>query len=772
MSYRLLRVPVRARHRLAALVLVIMVAVPFAAQTAAQGVGASGARLTLPPNFDGVAPPDLPDTVARNGEGQATIRAVRVTESIKVDGVLDEAIYQAIKPISDFIQTEPQPGAPATEKTEVWVFFDNDNLYVTARLSESQPERMVVSEMRRDNNNVFQNENFQFSLDTFHDRRNAFAFQFNPIGGRMDGQVANENQYNGDFNPLWRLQVRRTDTGWIGEAAVPFKSLRYSPGQAQVWGIQFRRINRWKNEVSYLTSLPNGLGNTGFQRVSRYATLVGVEAPSGGRALDVKPYVTSNVSTDRTASPAYDNKFGKDAGIDAKYAVTQNISADLTVKTDFAQVEADEQQVNLTRFSLFFPEKRDFFLENQGLFVFGGQNGGFGDSPTLFYSRRIGLDKGLPVPIDAGARLTGRVRRYGIGFMNIETGDVSSRNLSSNNFNVVRVRRDILRRSSVGVLFTNRTQSASGPGSAQTLGLDNSFAFFQSLNIQNYIAKTSTPGREGHDTSYRSNLFYNADRYGVQLEWLHIGSNFNPEVGFVRRVDFTKKRVSLRFSPRTVKRFRTVRKFGYQISTEFFDNQHGQMESRERRGEFYMEFRNSDRFEANYENTFELLLKPFNVATGVTIPVGGYDVSRLHLEYQFGQQRPVSGTLAVEQGVFYSGRRTAVSYTNGRIKLSPQVSVEPGVQINRVTNPFGDFTAKLVSTRATYTVTPLMFVSGLLQYNSSNNSFGTNVRFRWEYQPGSEFFVVYNDARDTSGPGTPTLQNRSLVFKVNRLFRF
>ena len=313
---------------------------------------------------------------------------------------------------------------------------------------------------------------------------------------------------------------------------------------------------------------------------------------------------------------------------------------------------------------------------------------------------------------------------------------------------------------------------SSGPGSAQTYGIDNSFSLFQSLTIQNYFAKTSTPGRDDHDTSYRSNFFYNADRYGTQLEWLHIGSNFNPEVGFVRRVDFTKKRVMLRFSPRTVKRFRTVRKFGYQISAEFFDNQAGRMESRERRGEFYMDFRNSDRFEANYENTFELLLKPFNVATGVTIPVGGYDVSRLHLEYQFGQQRPVSGTLAVEQGVFYSGRRTSVSYTNGRVKLSPQVSVEPGVQVNRVTTSFGDFTAKLLSTRATFTVTPLMFLSGLLQYNSSNNSFGTNVRFRWEYQPGSEFFVVYNDGRDTSGPGAPVLQNRSLVFKINRLFRF
>ncbi len=725
--------------------------------------------LTLPEGFDGAAPPELPSTMSRDSAGRTTVRAVRLVQPLVVDGALDEEVYRTIAPFSDFIQTEPMPDAPATEKTEVWILFDSDNIYVVVRASESQPERMVVNEMRRDSNSVVQNENFQFIFDTFHDRKNGMAFQFNPIGGRMDGQVANENSYNGDFNPVWQLAVRRVPGGWTGEAAVPFKSLRYNAGQAQVWGFQARRINRWKNETSYLTSVPAGLGIFAFQRASRYATMVGLEVPAGSRALDVKPYLTSNLSTDVPSNVR--NTFGKDVGLDAKYAVTRNLTADLTVNTDFAQVEADEQQVNLTRFSLFFPEKRDFFLENQGVFVFAGQNGGNGDSPTMFYSRRIGLEQGTVLPIDAGGRLSGRIGRYDVGFLNIQTGN-NGETTPSTNFNVVRVRRDILRRSAVGMLFTNRTHASVGDGSARAYGIDGAFAFYQNLFVNTYWAKTETPGAGGSDTSYRTQLNYNADRYGLMIERLNIGEHFRPEVGFVRRSDFTKNRAFFRFSPRTVNRFKAVRKFGYEVAVETFDNAAGRLETRERSLEFSAEFRNSDRFEASFENTYELLTRPFAIASTVTIPAGGYDLNTLALQYQFGQQRAVSGTAALEVGPFYDGTRRTLGFSSGRVKLTSQLAVEPGLQVNWVRLPYGDFTTELISARTTYTVTPLAFVSALVQYNSSTRTLSSNLRFRWEYQPGSELFLVYNDGRDTTPAGAPVLQNRSLVFKVNRLFRF
>jgi hypothetical protein len=528
--------------------------------------------------------------------------------------------------------------------------------------------------------------------------------------------------------------------------------------------------------VSFLTPVPDGLGANAFQRVSSFATMVGLELPAGTRALDVKPYVTSNVATDLTATPEIRNRLGKDAGFDLKYAVTQNLTADVTYRTDFAQVEVDEQQVNLTRFSLFFPEKREFFLENQGLFTFGalGVNGAGNDSPTLFYSRRIGLDQGRQLPIEVGGRLSGRIGRYSVGAINIQTNDVDRLRLPASNFTVGRVKMDLLRRSAVGAMITQRSNTAGGGGAAYAYGVDGAFGFFENLNFNTFLARTDTPGVRDGNITYRTQMNFNGDRYGANVERLHVGSNFDPQVGFVRRKDFHKSRAMIRFTPRPRNHFRAVRKFGYQTSIEYFHNRAGQMETRERKAEFFAEFQSSDRFEVTAEDTYEFLPEGFDIATGVTVPSGGYTQRYLRTDLQFGQQRPVSGSVFAEAGAFYGGNRLTFGYNGGRVNVSPQLSIEPGLSVNRVRLPHGDFTATLVTTRTTFTVTPLMFVSGLVQYNSSNHTVGANVRLRWEYQPGSELFVVYNEGRDTlaRGSGADTLQQRALIVKINRLFRF
>jgi hypothetical protein len=725
--------------------------------------------LRLPEGFDGAAPPDLPTLVSRDETGRTTVRAVRLTQPLRLDGALDEGVYRTLTPISDFIQVEPIPNARATEKTEVWIFYDADNVYVSMRATESEPSRMIANELRRDSFNILQNDNFFFGFDTFYDKRNAFVFQFNPLGGRMDAQVANESSYSGDFNPVWRVYTRRTEDGWTAEAMVPFKSMRFQPGQAQIWGFQARRINRWKNETSFLTSLPPGLGTNGITRVSRYATMVGLQVPAGASALDIKPYAISSVNTDTRTGVS--NELGRDVGLDIKYALTQTITADFTYKTDFAQVEADDQQINLSRFSLFFPEKRDFFLENQGVFVFASQNGGQGDTPMLFYSRQIGLDNGGIVPLDVGGRVSGRIGRYTLGGLSIRTGDVPNRTIAPNTFNAFRLRRDILARSAFGVLYTGRANAVGGGGSAETFGADLMLALYQNLFIDTYWAKTWTPGLNDYDTSYKMRMNYNADRWGAQLEWLNIGDNFNPESGFLRRDNFLKKRAMVRFSPRTQNRFTAVRKFGYQMQFEIFDNRFGQTETIERQGQFWAEFQNSNRFQATYNSNYELILRPFNLANNIIIPTGGYDLANLQLSFQVGQQSRVSGTSTFERGPFYGGNRTAWGY-NGRVQVNSRIGIEPNVQLNKIGTPFGAFNTTLMSSRVTYAITPLSFVSGLIQYNSSNSSFSSNVRLRWEYTPGSELFVVYNDALDTSLGGIPTLQNRSIIFKINKLFRF
>jgi hypothetical protein len=711
--------------------------------------------------------------VARDEVGRVTVRAIRLTSPLRVDGRLDEPLYREYTPVSDLIQTEPDDGDPATEKTDVWVSFDADNIYVTVRAWESQPDRMIVNEMRRDSTNIYQNENFQFAFDTFYDRRNSVVFQFNPLGGRMDAQVANESQYNGDWNPVWSLEVSRFEGGWTGEAAVPFKSLRYRPGVAQLWGIQLRRINRWKNEVSFLTRVPVGNGMESFLRASSYATLVGLEAPAGARTLDLKPYVVSDVTTDNTTTPRVSNDPGGDLGFDAKYTVTQNLTADFTYNTDFAQVEADEAQVNLTRFNLFFPEKREFFLENQGLFLFGGANtNNTGDTPTMFYSRRIGLDQGRLVPIEAGGRLTGQVGAYSLGFINIQSGGDDTRQLPGSNFTVARLRRDILRKSQVGLIYTRRSEMASGAGANDALGFDARFAFYENVTINSYWAKTRTPGLEDHDTSHRFQAQYDGDRYGATVNHLYIGDNFIPDIGFVRRDNIWRQWLNGRFSPRPT-RIRSVRKFTFQGTLTYITNARtGMLETRTHRGLFNTEFQNSDQFELEVEQGYEGFTEPFHIATGVTIPAGGYDLRTTTLSYTFGRQRRAAGRWFVEMGPFYDGDRRGFGYSAARVNVTSQLAVEPGFSITEVRLPYGNFTATVVNTRITYTVTPMMFVSGLLQYGSSNDLLGTNVRFRWEYRPGSELFVVYNEGRDTGDGHSPALQNRSVVVKVNRLFRF
>ena len=776
---------VRAACALGALFLVVR---PVAA------AGQSGAPLASPAplsaailtRIDGPPPPELPLISTRDERGRRTLRAVHLEAPLKVDGKLDEDLYRSVTPVSDFIQTEPTPDAPATEKTELWLSFDKDNFYLSFRVWESHPERMIVNEMRRDSVTILQNEHVAIMLDTFYTRRNSLQFMINANGGRMDGQTTNETQYNGDLNPIWSIAIGKFEGGWIAETAVPFKSLRYPPGREQIWGFTARRVSRWKNEIAYTSLMPRGSGLFGIMKASAGDTLVGIEAPSASRNLEIKPYVTADLTTDRTVSPPVSNARDAAFGVDLKYGIGRNLTSNLTYNTDFAQVEADEQQVNLTRFSLFFPEKRDFFLENAGTFVFGGAGGGGGgggnlvgggqgtggsDVPTLFYSRRIGLEAGRRVPIRAGGRLTGRLGRFEIGAMDIESGRETVSRLLPTNFGVVRLKRDILRRSYIGAIATRRSGVPGRPSASQTYGVDSSFRFGNDLTTFAYWARTDTPGVTSHDTSYRGQLDYNADRYGVQVERLVIGDQFNPELGFIRRTSMRKSYGYLRFSPRP-KASKIVRRYVSSGAVNYIENGAGRLETRQVDGDVAVEFQNTDRLSLGVSDHYEFLARPFRIAPGVTIPVGGYGFSTLRGGFNFGQQRRVFGSLAAERGAFYDGHSTTVGFRGARVSVTQLLYVEPNISFNWVDLKEGSFTTRLIGSRVTYTMTPQMFASALLQYNSTSNSLSSNVRLRWEYSPGSELFVVYNDGRDTLAPGFPSLVNRALIVKINRLLRF
>jgi hypothetical protein len=706
------------------------------------------------------------------------VTAYPTTTPIVVDGNLDEAFYRTRQPASDFIQIEPEDGAPATERTEMWVAFDSDTLYVTFRCWESRMDRVVAKEMRRDNTAIWGGDDVVvLYLDTFNDGRNGVQFVINSIGGRTDGQASNDGSYNGDFNMIWDVATGRFDGGWTIETAVPFKSVRYQPGTEQTWGINVVRTNRWKNELSFLNPVPKERGQQGVHFSSTTGLLRGIVAPSGSSNLEVKPYAISNASGQAAAGRGLANDVAADVGVDAKYGLTQNLSADLTYNTDFAQVEADQQQVNLTRFSLFFPEKRDFFLENQGMFTFGGATQfNVGNVPILFYSRRIGLEGGQPVPIRGGGRLTGRVGRYTLGLINIQTGQEEASAAQPTNFSVVRVRRDILRRSSVGLLMTGRAASGAGEQDNLAYGIDGTFGFFETLSINTYWARTedrvrAAPGDRRNRDSYRGQLNYNGDRYGLQLERLAVGDAFNPGVGFLRRSDIRRHFGLARFSPRP-RRNGVVRKFSWTGSTDYVENGAGQLETREHEGEFGIDFQNADRFTTTFTSTHEVLPEPFRIARGVTLPVGTYDFNTFRLAYNRANRQRVSGNLSLERGSFYNGHKTAFGLSAGRVNFSPKLSVEPTYSINRVHLTEGQFTSQLLGSRVTFTTTPFMFTSAFLQYNSEAHSVSTNIRFRWEYRPGSELFLVYNDERDTFGRALKDLSSRAFIVKINRLFRF
>ena len=742
---------------------------------AAQGASTprlrSSGPLAAPP-----PPPAPPATVSRSAEGGVTVRAVRTLEAMRVDGRLDESVYTTVPAISDLVQQEPREGEPATEKTDLWILFDNKNLYISARCWDSHPEREVANEMRRDSLNILQNEHVAIALDTFHDKRTSLVLIANSLGGLRDGVGTDETSFNGDWNAIWDAKTGKFDNGWTIEIVIPFKSMRYKPGPDQVWGFIFRRHVRWKNESSFLSSVPAFLGFPAIMAVSLAPTMVGLEVPNSGRNFEVKPYAISGLRADRSVTPSLVNKGESNVGVDAKYGVTKGLTLDLTYNTDFAQVEDDLQQVNLTRFNLFFPERREFFLEGQGIFGFGPGSPGAAttsNTPVMFFSRQIGLNNGRPVPIVGGGRLTGKAGAFSLGMLNIQSGEDAAAGARPTNFSVLRIKRDILRSSNIGALYTRRAQTDGGREAGETFGVDALYSASRSLNVNAYFARTRRPDEHRDDTSHLVRFDYNTDRAGLQLERLAVGDGFNPEVGFVRRSDFQREFALVRFSPRPAREhMKAVRRFSYQGSLEYIENGTGRLETREAAGSFDIELQSSDRLSIRYERDYELIPRPFSIAANVTVPVGGYDYQNNQLSYHFGTQRALSGTLTYEQGSLYGGTKKTLGFSGGRLEVTSQVAVEPIVSANRVELPWGAFTSTVMSVRPTYTMTPRMFVSALVQFNSSVHTLSTNARLRWEYRPGSELFVVYSDGRDTFQKGFPELMNRAFVIKANRMLRF
>ena len=746
----------------------------------------------LPTGISGPPPPVPPAVINQAREAGVTVRAVRVTEAMETDGALDEAFYQETQAITEFIQSIPDAGAEPTELTEVWLGFDDENIYVGARIWDSQgPDAPIATQMRRDSRLARNNDNFGIYFDTFFDRRNGVAFYTNPLGALTDYQIANEGPPNRDWQPVYEVRTQRFEQGWTAEYAIPFRSLRYRPGREQVWGIQMRRTVWRRNEWNHLTWLPLSVGRMGgpsSNRISLYGTLVGLEAPPPSRVLEVKPFGISGLRTDVSADPEIRNEGHADAGLDVKWGITENLVADFTFNTDFAQVEVDEQQVNLTRFSLFFPEKREFFLESRGIFDFGGggggrppgsarggrgRGGGGGGSgaPTMFYSRRIGLQDGQQIPIIAGGRMTGKVGAFDLGLVGIRSDDDPDVGAESTDFTVLRLARNIFSRSNVGMIYQNRSKSLVGEGSNQAWGMDGVLAFNDEATFRAYYTETQTSGLDGLDASYQGAFRYDADEWGLDLGHLVVGDDFNPEIGFLRRKGFRQSSAGARFSPRT-ESISWIRQMTFQPNVQYLENERaGFVESRQRGGNFSIECENSDRLNFTYTESYENLVNDEGIS-GAIMAAGRYSFEDVQASYMLGPNNPLLGSISARLGSYYHGDIKSLGFSQGWIAVTPQLSLEPSISFNWIDLPEQSLGRHVALTRVTYSLTPRAFVSGLVQYNSGSNTFSTNVRLRWEWAPGSELFIVYTEDRDTDVLGRRSqLAGRGLVVKVNRLLQ-
>ncbi len=692
--------------------------------------------------------------------------AVRATEKITVDGKLEEPTWMLAIPATDFTQQRPHPGELATQRTEARFIYDDENLYVGIICFDSDPEHITVNSLQRDYPTQ-ESDGLTVLIDSLHDRRSGFTFVTNPAGARRDQQISNDGQGNLDWDGIWDVKTSRNSQGWIAEYMIPFTTLRFSSSPSQEWGLQITRRVPRINEEAHWSPLPQRYGNF---RMSLAGTLIGLENIHQGRNLKVKPFVSAGITQSRGADGRMQTLQGLtrlrdyDGGVDIKYSLTPSVTLDTTYRTDFAQVEADQQQVNLTRFNLFFPEKRDFFLENAGTFTFGP-----GGNLVPFFSRRIGLSAaGTPIPIIGGARVSGQVNRYDIGFIAMKTGRL---NLTpSNNFLVGRVKRNLLRNSYIGTLVTSRDSTLSGDHN-RVYGTDAHFQFLQKLEFDSYVLRSDTPGRSGRNQARRFETGWKEEEYSVTAEYNEIEPNFNPEVGFIRRRDTKQYAGDFSWKPQ-LRKSESIRSLNFATAFDYYGGSGtGKVETRTSETTLGVLFETNASINFIINQTFDRLTNPLQIPSGnphVAIPAGDYKFENYTGNFTTNLRRKIGGNGAYSRGDFYSGKHKQVA---GGLIVKPNYHLTMNLTYdrNRVDLTNGAFTTELIGAKVIYGFTPRAFVNAFIQYNADTHVVSSNIRFNWTHHPLSDLYIVYNDTRNTI---TNQTRERAFIIKLTNLFKF
>lgn len=705
-------------------------------------------------------------------------RAHVITKAPVIDGRLDDAEWRDGEPFRGFVQREQSEGAPVSERTEIRLLTDGEALYVGAWLYDREPSGIVPGEKIRDVT-LTNSDYIAIMLDTYQDKQNGFLFATTPAGIEYDGQIVREGEgggvmqtgqnraqagamggFNLNWDGSWRVATSRDSAGWYAEFRIPFSTLRYGGASVQSWGLNIARMIRRKNEESFWSFIPRHFN---LYRMSMAGTLEEIAVPVR-KVATITPYVLGSATRDFvTQSEA---KFPAEWGADIKYGLTPSLTLDLTYNTDFAQVEVDEQRTNLTRFPIFFPEKRPFFLENAGVF-----SAGTPQAVDLFFSRRIGIDNGTPVPIIGGGRLTGRVGSTTVGAMQIFTDDAPGGTQAGQSYTVLRAVREVSRRSRVGVMGVQRMTTDSSASYNRTVAVDGRLGLGDAWTVDWWGAATKTPGRTGNDLGYSARAAYTTRDWNNSLRYLEVGGDFNPEVGFMSRpagyrfYDISFMRYVRKpewawfrqWNPHTSYR-------GYYGMDDFYQS-----------GQFHIdlseiEFSSGARFGPELNVYHEGLQQDFAIADNVILKPGGYDWASVGLDWSTDPSKDLSMVLRGDFGPFYTGTRNGGSVTVTARK-GATISSSLLLDYQDVTLDEGAFTRSLVGLKAAYFFTPRIFIQTLTQFNNQQQVWTANARFGWLNTAGTGLFVVFNDGEQAdSFFSWQRPRSRSLVVKYTKQF--
>ena len=698
-----------------------------------------GVAMRIPMALSGQSVPDPSASPAA-----LTAVAAQVEQAPRIDGVLDEAFWETIPPITDLRQRFPIDGGSPTERTEVRIAFDGDAIYFGFKLFDARPDLIRRSILQREGR-IDEDDHIWIGLDTYHDGRNAYIFELNSFGAQGDALITDESMTLSDWNwdGVYQSEARITDEGWVLEVAIPFTTIRFDDAEAPEMGIAIRRVIRRKNEELSWPHIPQRF-RAGFNQVSQYATLTGLRDVRRGRYMELKPF---GILGAQKLPEDPDTDVLDDIGVDFKYAITSSLTADLTWNTDFAQVESDNVQVNLTRFSLFFPEKREFFLERAGLFSFGEDR-----QTEVFFSRRIGLTN----EIIGGGRITGQMGPLSVGVLSLQTHDLDTGTevLPGANSSVLRLRGDVFPRATVGGLFTNLQN---GDGHNRVLGADTQIRFWGSSTFEGWFADVDDSA-SGASSAGSVKLGIRPDRwYSLAGEFQSIDDGFNPGLGFVRRTDMVKYSGTAAWTP-SFESSPWARSLVTALVAERIDGQDGVKQSASQLAHNMFRFESGERVTVNVSRRFERLVAPDDIQ-GRELAPGDYEFTSVNATLTTNTSRTLSGRANLTLGNFWNGTRTTYGGSL-KWKTGPHLTLTPSVTRNDIDLPVpdGQFSTTVTSLNILAATSRILFANALVQWDDVSKELQANIRIDWIHTPGSDLFLVFNtgyqtgdllDSRDT-----------------------